>query len=92
MNGSKYKYYIKKLPAKFDANQIGNYVFTKLVKNKWVPISIGEGDLRDVVNDDHNQMIYIRDNGATHIHVHLNPGLADRIKEEIDLLANYKTP
>ena len=88
-SGSKYKYYIKKLPAKFESNQIGNYVFAKLVKDKWVPIRIGEGDLRDAVSDDRNQMEDIRKKGATHIHVHLNPDLAVRIKEEADLLANY---
>ena len=51
MSGSKYKYYIKKLPAKFDAHQIGNYLFAKLVKGKWVPIGIGEGDLYNAVSD-----------------------------------------
>lgn len=88
-SGEKYKYYIWELPASFNENQRGNYIFSKLNKeNRWVPIYIGQGDLKDRVENNH-QADCISNKGATHIYVHLNSKKEDRISEEKDLLANY---
>ncbi len=83
------EYYIKTLPANFDGNQIGNYVFAKLFKGKWVPIGIGEGVLHNAVSDV-QKLENVLEKGATHIHVRLNPNVAERIEEEADLRASYE--
>ncbi|MBD3375760.1 hypothetical protein GF406_12050 [candidate division KSB1 bacterium] len=88
-SGKEYKYFIWELPVNFDANQDGNYIFTKLnANNKWVPIYIGQGDLKERM-ENHHQADCIRRKGATHVHVHLNSNKEDRISEESDLLRNY---
>lgn len=88
-SGTKYKYHIWDLPVDFKPNQDGNYIYSKRNENnKWVPIYIGQGDLKDRV-ENHHQAACIKRKGATHIHVHLNSKKEDRIKEEKDLLANY---
>ena len=89
-SGTHYTYFVWLLPASFDPNQDGNYIFSK--KNdqeRWVPIYIGQGDLADRVSDNHHQANCIRNKGATHVHVHLNPKEEDRTGEEEDLLARY---
>jgi len=89
-SGTDYTYYIWPLPATFDPDQDGNYIFSK--KNAdglWVPIYIGQGDLADRVSDDHHQADCIKKKGATHVHVHLNKNVKDREAEEADLLARY---
>ncbi len=89
-SSTKYTYFIWELPADFNANQDGNYIFSKKNdKGLWVPIYIGEGDLADRVSDDHHQAACIKRKGATHVHVHLNTKEKDRIAEEADLLAHY---
>ena len=88
-SGQRYKYYIYNLPANFNPNQDGNYIYSKLnANNKWVPIYIGQGDLKERI-ENHHQAACIARKGATHIHVHLNSKKEDRINEEKDLLANY---
>lgn len=85
-----YTYHIHKIPVSFNANQPGNYIFTKLnAENKWVPIYIGQGDLGDRVGDGHHQWTCIQRKGATHVHVHTNSTEQARLAEERDLLANY---
>jgi hypothetical protein len=89
-SGKTYTYYIWPLPANFDPNQDGNYIFTK--KNsagQWVPIYIGQGDLQSRVGDSHHQARCIQSKGATHVHVHRNSGSQSRDAEETDLLARY---
>lgn len=88
-SGKKYTYYIWKLPVDFSPDQNGNYIYSKLNENnKWVPIYIGQGDLKQRT-DNHHQAPCIKRKGATHIHVHLNVKEEDRTAEEKDLLANY---
>jgi hypothetical protein len=88
-SGREYKYYIWELPANFDPNQDGNYIYSRLNENnRWVPIYIGQGDLKDRT-DNHHQATCIKRKGAAHIHVHLNAREQDRLAEERDLLANY---
>ena len=89
-SGTEYTYYIWSLPANFDPNQDGNYIFSKENdKGLWVPIYIGEGDLADRISDNHHQANCIKRNGATHVHVHLNGEERNRTSEEADLLARY---
>lgn len=88
-SGKKYTYYVHRLPMNFDPNQDGNYIFTKVVDNKWVSIYIGQGDLADRVSLNHHQASCIQSKGATHVHAHLNSNKQSRLTEEDDLLANY---
>lgn len=89
-SGTNYTYYIHKLPVSFNANQDGNYIFSKLnSENRWVPIYIGQGDLHDRISDDHHQARCIKTRGATHVHVHSNSTERARLAEEQDLLAYY---
>lgn len=88
-SGTQYTYYIWVLPASFSENQDGNYIYSKKsTQGNWIPIYIGQGDLKDRT-ENHHQAGCISRKGATHIHVHLNPNEADRLAEESDLLANY---
>lgn len=88
-SGEYYTYYVWKLPANFDSGQDGNYIFAK--KNSeglWVPIYIGQGDLRERAKN-HHKAECIKRKGATHIHVHLNKVEENRLSEESDLLKVY---
>lgn len=88
-SGSSYKYYIWELPANFKQNQDGNYIYSRLDENNhWVPIYVGQGDLKDRA-ENHHQEDCIRRKGATHIHVHLKSRKEDRLAEERDLLENH---
>lgn len=87
-SGKRYGYWSKNLPYFCDKGQNGNYIFTKIVNNLWVPIYIGQGDINDRANDIVHYECAIG-KGATHIHVHLNSIEADRLSEEQDLLAAY---
>lgn len=88
-SGQRFEYYIYDLSANFNPNQDGNYIYSKLnADNKWVPVYIGQGDLKERT-ENHHQAGCIELKSATHIHVHLNSRKEDRIKEEKDLLANY---
>lgn len=88
-SGTEYKYYVWELPVSFGPNQDGNYIYSKLNQNnKWVPIYIGQGDLKDRT-ENHHRADCIKRKGATHIHVHRNSGGQDRLGEEQDLLAHY---
>jgi len=88
-SGKKYLYHVKTLPVTFTPNQNGNYIYTKLVGNKWSPIYIGQGDLGDRIGPNHQQANCIEKKGATHVHTHLNSVEKNRTDEESDLLANY---
>jgi hypothetical protein len=89
-SGTSYRYFIHALPASFNANQPGNYIFAKVNSDKkWEPIYIGQGDLGDRVSDNHHKWACIQSKGATHIHVHTTSSENVRTAEEKDLLANY---
>jgi hypothetical protein len=87
-SGTKYGFWSKKLPYSCDPGQNGNYIFTKIVNNIWVPIYIGQGDINERVNDQAHYSCAIG-KGATHVHVHLNSIEADRLAEEQDLLKGH---
>ena len=53
-SGTRYTYYICELPASFKENQNGNYIYSKKnTEGKWVPIYIGQGDLKDRTENHH---------------------------------------
>jgi hypothetical protein len=88
-SGTSYKFYIWDLPVSFNENQNGNYIYSKKnTEGKWVPVYIGQGDLKDR-SEHHHKATCISSKGATHIHVHLNSKEADRLAEERDLLERY---
>jgi len=86
-SGTAYTYYVYQLPATFDPNQNGNYIYAKVVNNMWQPIYIGQGDLSARTDiDKHHQSSCLKAKGATHVHVHLNGREQDRLNEEQDLI------
>ncbi len=85
-SGSAYTYYIYPLPVTFNPDQCGNYIYTKIVDQHWVPIYIGEGEFRDRISANHHQAEEITRRAATHVHAHMNPLLLSRTTEESDLL------
>lgn len=87
-SGTEYGYWSRKLPYSCDAGQNGNYIFTKIVNDEWVPIYIGQGDINDRVNDETHYNCAIGKD-ATHVHVHTNSTEEDRIAEEQDLLKGH---
>ena len=87
-SGKKYSYWVYPLPASIKSGQDGNYIFTKVVNNTWVPIYIGQGDIGDRL-DNHHQATCIKSKGATHLHAHKNADERARLAEEDDLLAAH---
>lgn len=87
-SGTKYRYWSKELPYSCKPDQDGNYIFTKIVNDKWIPIYIGQGDINDRVNDE-TYYNYSIGKGATHVHVHTNSTEADRLDKEQDLLEGH---
>jgi hypothetical protein len=86
----KYTYWVYSIPTSFEEGQVGNYIYAKVVSNVWVPIYIGQGDLRDRTDiDKHHQSLCLKKKSATHVHAHVNAKEADRLAEEEDLLAGY---
>lgn len=87
-SGKKYGYWFHPLPYSCEPGHDGNYIFTKVVNGKWIPIYIGQGDLNDRINDPAHQQCAIG-KGATHIHVHTQSAEQVRLAEEADLLAGH---
>lgn len=87
-SGKRYGYWSKELPYACNPEQNGNYIFTKIANNVWVPIYIGQGDINDRVNDPEHYRCAIG-KGATHVHVHLNSTESARLDEEQDLLKGH---
>jgi len=87
-SGKQYKYYVCDLNFDFSPNQNGNYIFCKIEKGAWVPVYVGEGDLKDRVAFRKNDRSVGYKN-ATHIHAHQNNNETDRKNEESDILARH---
>lgn len=88
-SGKQYTYFVRELPVNFSADQNGNYIYSKLNQsNEWVPIYIGQGDMKEEMESHHNATC-IKDNGATHVHVHKKVNEDARLNEKQDLLASY---
>ena len=66
----------------------GNYIFAKRNRaGRWVAVFMGHGDLSLLADlDQHRMRDFIRRCGATHVHIHENPWLPDRMIEKRDLL------
>ena len=87
-SGREYGYWSKDLPYSCKPGQNGNYIFTKIVNNEWIPIYIGQGDINDRVNDPTHYEC-ATGKGATHVHVHTNATEEARLDEELDLLNGH---
>lgn len=71
-------------------NEDGNYIYAKVAYGQWVPVYIGQGNLKDRSDlDSHHKGNCIRTNGATHFHSHLNGNESDRLNEEADLVVSH---
>ena len=89
-SGEQYKYYVRKLPVSLKTGQDGNYIYArKNPRGQWVPIYIGEGDLRERSGPSHHQAECIHRKGATHFHCHLESNAAARRAEQADLLRRF---
>lgn len=89
-SGAEYTYYVRELPVPLKAEQDGNYVYAKKnSKGRWVPVYIGEGDLRERSGPGHHKARCIRQRGATHFHCHLESDARTRRAEERDLLRRF---
>jgi len=89
-SGKEYTYWIYKVGTTFESAP-GNYIFAKETKpNTFKPIYVGQtADLGERF-DNHHKMPCIRQNGATHIHVHKNTeGEPARLSEEADLVDRW---
>lgn len=89
-SGRTYKYWIYKIGTTFEKAP-GNYIFAKETKpNTFRPIYIGETEDLSERFDDHHKMPCIKQEGATHIHVHKNTGgETARQAEEADLVGRW---
>ena len=89
-SGKNYTYWSYTIPARLNVGQNGNYIYAKLVKNVWVPLYIGQGELGDRTNiDNHHQSRCLKAKGSTHVHAHSNAREVDRTAEEQDLLSKH---
>ena len=87
-----YVYHVYRLGTNFK-DEDGNYIYAKIVSDRWVSVYIGQGNLKDRCDlDNHHKRGCIRRNGATHVHAHLNSKESDRLDEEADLLADHSPP
>jgi len=66
----------------------GNYIFAKRnERGGWDAVFIGHGDLSLRTDLEHHELReFLRRLGVTHVHIHENPWLPDRMIERSDLL------
>ncbi len=84
-SGKSYTYHIHDIDFVPAADQDGNYIFAKVVKDVWNAVYVGEGDLKERIaaaKDDG----CVTKKGATHIHAHKNGNEKARKAEESDVL------
>ena len=91
-SGQTYTYYVHSWPTEFTDKRGGNYIFCKIVNQKWKAIYIGETGNFSERFDNHHAMPCIERQGATHIHAHLNTNESARLAEEDDLIQNHNPP
>jgi hypothetical protein len=89
-SGTLYPYTIVEIGQHPNA-EYGNYIFAKRDRSgKWVAIFVGHGDLELRTDlDQHALREVIRRMGATHVHIHENPSLPDRMIERSDVLGAH---
>jgi hypothetical protein len=83
--GRTYPFNVYPILTAFAANQLGNYIFAKLIGNAWHAVYIGEGDIKERT-ECHKREEKVHQMGATHIHVMLNDNEKNRCSIESDLL------
>lgn len=91
-SGRRYGYWIREIGTSFK-DKPGNYIYAKETEpNRWRPIYIGQtGSLADRLAD-HEKEECALENGATHIHAHVNTGGEQaRQAEETDLIRRWNT-
>jgi len=90
VSGKAYTYHVYANPPNFtNPKEEGNYIYCRLVANRWVPVYIGEGCLADRCIPSHHKARCIQGKGATHVHAHLEYSELARKAEERDLLASH---
>jgi hypothetical protein len=86
-SGQIYNYSIYEINTSFSPNQFGNYIYAKFSNGMWIPVYVGEGDLRSRTSRSHHKWREILLKGATHVHAHLNTNYLTRKAEESGILA-----
>lgn len=91
-----YLYYVYRLSTNQTPNfkvAPGNYIFTRLIARKqWKPIYIGQTcDLTGCAEDQHTNPC-IAQNGATHLHAHINENGDQARRAEMMDLVEYHSP
>lgn len=86
-SGASYRYTIVEI-GQSPNTAYGNYIFAKRNRaGRWVAVFAGHGDLSLLADlDQHRMRDVIRKGGATHLHIHENPRLPDRMIEKQDIL------
>ena len=89
-SGTQYKYLITAIGACFK-KEAANYIFAREVPpDKWIPIYIGETANLGERIPNHEKLSCALQNGATHLHAHMNPeGDEARKSEEMDLIQRW---
>jgi hypothetical protein len=90
-SGKTYLYHIYPIGASFK-EEAGNYAFTKQnEKGQWVSVYFGQSKNLAQRHENHEKEDCATQNGATHIHAHLNAqGEAARLSEERDLIVHWQ--
>lgn len=92
--GKEYKYTVYRYGHFFD-KMPSNYVLAKITEGDiWLPLYIGHTfDLFYTLNETltlHPNILWIVNEGVTHVHAHVNEGLRDREEEAKDLVSVWK--
>ena len=89
-SGREYEYQIFPLNTEFK-EEPGNYAFAKETKpGTFRPIYFGQTKNLNQRLENHEKEECAKRNGASHIHVHLNPIESDRLSEEKDLILKWQ--
>ena len=92
--GNEYEYRIYPIDSRFAEYEDigGNYIFARqgpIETNEWYPQYIGQTKDIKQRHENHDKEACARRNGATHIHVHVNPNGETRSAEEMKLVDTY---
>lgn len=87
-SGRLYEYYVKKIDTRFVADQIGNFIICRLVRQCWQPLYIGQGDIDKMALAIIKQGCVVKKQ-ATHIHERLNPDPDQRHQEAMDIIRHH---
>ena len=91
-SGRSYKYYVYPIGSSFKS-AAGNYIFCKKdLRGGWQPQYVGQTEDLSERLADHEKEACAKQNGATHIHAHLNANESTRLSEEKDLIVKHRPP